>query len=73
MQAYVDEGLAEPYDTEMVARAIVPMAIAMLLYAKRTTPEKVDDAVNTIAAMLDGGIMRLTSWKKAENRVRSVK
>jgi len=73
LQAYVDEGLAGHYDTELVARAVVPMAIAMLLYAKKSAPEKVDDAVDTIAAMLDGGIMRLTSWKKAEKRVTSAK
>lgn len=64
MQVYVDEGLAGPYDTELVARAVVPMVIAMLLYAKKATPERVNEIIDTLAAMIDGGVMKLTSWKE---------
>ena len=66
LQAYVDAGLAKPYDTELVARAVVPMSISMLLHAQRSSSERVNDIVDTVAAMLDGGILRLTSWKRDE-------
>ncbi len=67
LQAYIDAGLARPYDTDMVARAVVPMSISMMLYVHATDQSKVDDAVDTISAMLDGGIMRLTELKDKKN------
>ena len=63
LQIYVGAGLAKPHDTEMVARALVPMSISMLLYAKKASPQRMEDIIDTVAAMVDGGILKLTSLK----------
>jgi len=73
LQAYIDAGLAGPYDTDMVARAVVPMSMSMMLYVHATDKSKIDDAVDTISAMLDGGIVRLTQIQEKKNVRRKLK
>jgi AcrR family transcriptional regulator len=63
LDTYVRAGLSGPYDTELVARAAVPMSLSMLLYAKRAPAERMEEIFDTVAAILDGGILRLTSLK----------
>ena len=60
LQAYVEAGITKSYDTDLVARAIVPMAISMMIYAKKSKKNNVEDVIDTVSAMIDGGILSLT-------------
>lgn len=73
LETYINAGLVKPYDTDMVARAVVPMSISMMLYVHATDKSKADDAVDAISAMLDGGIMKLTRLKEKKNARREAK
>jgi AcrR family transcriptional regulator len=69
LDTYILAGFAKPYDTELVARAMVPMSIAMGLYDVKTKGERRQDIVVLIASMLHGGASQWVSWREYEKEV----
>lgn len=65
----VASGLAKPYDTELFARAILPMAIAMCIYDAETKARRRPEIVSLVASVLHGGASRWLSWSKLEKRI----
>ena len=64
LDTYILAGFAKPYDTELVARALVPMSIAMGLYDVKTKGERRNDIVVLLASMLHGGASQWVSWRE---------
>jgi AcrR family transcriptional regulator len=64
LDRYVQAGFAKGYDTDLVARALVSMAIAMSLYDVETHGERRQDIVGLLAAMLHGGVSQWVAWKE---------
>jgi AcrR family transcriptional regulator len=64
LDRYVRAGFAKSYDTDLVARAVVSMAIAMSVHDIETKGERRDDIVSLIAAMLHGGVSQWVAWKE---------
>jgi len=64
LDTYIRAGFAKPYDTELAARALVPMFIAMCLYDVRTGGRRREEIVSLLAAMLHGGASQWVAWKE---------
>lgn len=63
LDTYIDAGFARPYDTELMARALVPMSIAMGLYDVRTKGARRKEIVSLLAAMAQGGASQWLAWR----------
>jgi len=63
LDTYVAAGFAKSYDTDLVARSLVSMGIAMSLYNIQTRGERRDDIVGLMASMLHGGVSQWVAWK----------
>jgi AcrR family transcriptional regulator len=63
LDTYVAAGFAKQFDTDLVARATVSMAIAMSLFDIQTRGEKREDIVGLMASMLHGGVSQWVEWK----------
>ncbi len=70
LQMYIDAGFAKPYDTELVARAVVPMSIAMGIYDARTKGSRREDIVIVLASMLHGGASQWAAWQDITNSMK---
>ena len=70
LDMYVEAEFAKPYDTELVARALVPMSIAMSLYDVQTKGERREDIVSLLASMLHGGATQWMMWRELEGKAR---
>jgi AcrR family transcriptional regulator len=70
LDMYVNAGFAKPYDTELVARALVPMSIAMSLYDQQTNAARRSDIVSLLASMLQGGASQWVAWSELEKKQR---
>jgi len=71
LDVYVQAGFAKkPYDTELMARALVPMSIAMGLYDAQTRGERRADIVSLLASMLQGGASQWLVWRELERQER---
>ena len=66
MNMYIEAGFAKPYDTELMAQAMVPMFIAMSLYDFRTRGKKRDEIVSLLSAVLNGGASQWVVWKEMD-------
>lgn len=68
LDMYVEAGFAKPYDTELVARALVPMSIAMSLYDQQTGGKRRTEIVSLLASMLQGGASQWVAWAELEKK-----
>jgi len=73
LDMYLAAGFAKPYDTSLVARAMVPMFLAMSLYDIRTRGQKRDEIVSLLAAMLHGGPSQWVAWREVDKASRKHK
>ena len=64
LDMYISAGLAKPYDTLLVARAVVPMFIAMCLYDVASHGARREDIVSLLASMLHGGASQWVAWRE---------
>ncbi|HUT51807.1 MAG TPA: helix-turn-helix domain-containing protein [bacterium] len=70
LDMYVEAGFAKAYDTELVARALVPMSIAMSLYDQQTGGARRAEIVSLLASMLQGGASQWVAWSELEKKER---
>jgi len=63
LDMYIAAGLAKPYDTLLVARAVVPMFLAMCLYDVASHGARRNDIVSLMASMLHGGASQWVAWR----------
>lgn len=68
LDMYIGAGFAKPYDTELFARAMVPLYIAMSLYDGRTEGRRREEIVSLLAATLNGGASQWVAWRELERR-----
>ncbi len=66
LDSYIKAGFAKPYDTTLMARALVPMFIAMCLFDVRTKGRRRGDIVSLLASMLHGGPSLWVTWRELE-------
>ena len=59
LEAYIRAGFSRPYDPEMLARVSVIMLCSMVIYSTHTRPERVEEIVDTVAAMIHGGAKQI--------------
>ena len=71
LDIYVEAGFAKSYDTDLVARALVPMGIAMSLYDAQTNGQRRGEIVSLLAAMLQGGATQWMAWRDLEKNTLS--
>lgn len=64
LDMYIEAGFAHKYDTDLVARAMVSVAIAMSLHDVQTKGRRREDLVSLLAAMLHGGVTQWVHWQK---------
>ena len=64
VQTFIDQGFSKPFETDLLARAVLGMFFTMVVYSLNSGKDRVDDIVDTIAAMIQGGAQRLATMKK---------
>jgi AcrR family transcriptional regulator len=64
LDMYIAAGLAKPYDTLLVARAVVPMFLAMCLYDVASHGARRNEVVSLLASMLHGGASQWVAWRE---------
>lgn len=64
LDMYIEAGLAKPYDTLLVARAVVPMFLAMCLYDVASRGARRNEVVSLLAAMMHGGASQWVAWRE---------
>ncbi len=65
LEAYIRAGFSRPYDPEMLARVSVLMLCSMVIYSTHTKPERLEEIVDTVAAMIHGGAKQIAQWSGA--------
>lgn len=65
LEAYIMAGFSRPYNTEMLARVAVMMLSSMVIYGTDTKPERLQEIVDTMAAMIHGGAKQIASRSHA--------
>lgn len=63
LDMYIEAGFAKPYDTLLVARAVVPMFLAMCLYDVASKGARRHEVVSLLAAMMHGGASQWVAWR----------
>lgn len=66
LDMYIEAGFARPYDTKLMARALLPAFIAMSLYDTVTDGRHREDIVSLLASMLHGGPSQWVAWQDLE-------
>jgi AcrR family transcriptional regulator len=61
LDAYIVAGFSRPYNTEMLARVAVMMLSSMVIYGTDTRPDRLEELINTMAAMIHGGAKQIAS------------
>jgi AcrR family transcriptional regulator len=66
LDMYIQAGFAKPYETELVARATVPMFLAMSLYDVASRGKHRQEVVSLLASMFHGGASQWVAWRELE-------